>query len=81
MAPFYPPLVQVVDGKHIVAACRLVFNFACGHRLFGGDEWKAAAEHGLTHLKRHFRQPHGGFAWLLSSSTSFGRRNILKRKL
>ncbi|WP_440009459.1 AGE family epimerase/isomerase [Halomicrococcus sp. SG-WS-1] len=59
---------HVYDGrtKHLVATCRLVYNFSVGELLDGPDWCRSAATHGLQFLlSEHRDEDSGGFAWLL----------------
>ena len=55
------------DTKHLVGTCRFVFNFAVAAELFGNDEYRAAAAHGVAFLESGHRQPDGGYAWVLGA--------------
>jgi mannose/cellobiose epimerase-like protein (N-acyl-D-glucosamine 2-epimerase family) len=59
---------HVYDGKskHLVAHCRLVFNFAVGDLLDGPDWCRSAASHGVTYLLDEWRAADGGYAWVRS---------------
>ncbi|WP_435361718.1 AGE family epimerase/isomerase [Haloarchaeobius sp. DFWS5] len=53
-------------SRHLVATCRLVFNYSVGHILGGPDWCRSAAEHGLQFLETaHYDPETGGYAWLL----------------
>lgn len=53
-------------NQHIVSTTRFIFNFSLASGLFGRDDFKAAAAHGLSHLSDVHRDPeHGGYFWTL----------------
>lgn len=53
-------------NQHIVSTTRFIFNFALASGLFGRDDFKAAAAHGLQHLSAvHHDAEHGGYFWTL----------------
>ena len=50
--------------KTLVSQARLIYNFCCGYRHTGCDEFRLAAEHGLTFLRERFADAtHGGWVW------------------
>ena len=55
------------DTKHLVGTCRSVFNYAVAAELFGRDDYRAAAAHGVAFLQSGHRQSDGGFAWILGA--------------
>lgn len=58
--------VYDASHRHLVSSTRFVFNYAMAYREFGGDEYLAAAKHGLDYLRRAHRDPaSGGYAWTL----------------
>ncbi len=72
----YIPQLSDIDGhiydekaKHLVATCRLIYNFSTGEYINGPDWCKSAAEHGLKFLLDQFRDEEtGGFYWILQGN-------------
>lgn len=53
-------------NKHLVSSCRMIFNFEQSQRLFGGEKYKALAQHGLDYLRStHWQNERQGYAWTL----------------
>jgi len=71
-------------AKHLVAHCRLVFNFSVGD-LLGGPDWcRSAASHGVSYLRDEWRAEDGGYAWVRSGRevadpqrTCYGHAHVL----
>ena len=75
--------VYDAKAKHLVAHCRLVFDFGVGELLDGPNWCRSAASHGVTHL-REWREPDGGYAWVRSGRevvdprrTCYGHAHVL----
>lgn len=50
--------------KHLVSSCRMIFNFEQSQRLFGGNQYKALAQHGLDYLRSsHWQNERQGYVW------------------
>lgn len=54
--------------KHLVGTCRFTYNFALSALRFDQPRYREAAAHGLDFLRRHHRQPDGGYAWVLQGT-------------
>ena len=53
-------------NQHIVSTTRFIFNFTLAADLFGREDFRAAAAHGLRHLSEVHRDPvFGGYFWTL----------------
>jgi len=65
------------DSKHLVATSRFVVNFSLAAR-HGGPEWALpAAEHGVSFLREHHRDPDtGGYDWLLRGTETVDDRRV-----
>lgn len=67
--------VYDADGRHLVATCRFVSNFALGATLDGPEWCREEAAHGLGFLESAHRRD-DGYAWLLDRRTvEDGRRS------
>ena len=60
--------VYDTETRHLVSSTRFIFNYATAYRLYGIEEYKNRAEHGLKHLVSKHRQPNGNYAWVLSGN-------------
>ncbi|MBU2863716.1 AGE family epimerase/isomerase [Reinekea forsetii] len=50
--------------KHLVSSCRMIFNFEQAHRLFGDENHKLMAQHGLVFLRsQHWQNSRQGYVW------------------
>ncbi len=55
--------------KHLVGTCRFIYNFSLASMVLGRDDFRQAAEQGVTFLRDFHRQSDGGYAWLLDGQT------------
>ena len=52
--------------KHLVSSGRMVFNYCKAYELFGDEDYKRRAEHGIRYLREvHWQPEREGYAWLL----------------
>jgi len=69
---FYLDDGTLTDRKtqHIVSTTRFIFNFATAAELFGVDDYREAAAHGVRYLDEVHRDPtFGGYFWVMSGRT------------
>ena len=64
------------DERHLVSSTRMVFNFCKAYELFGDEEYRRRAEHGLAFVaERHWDQPRGGYDWTLKGDQTTNQTN------
>ncbi len=64
------------DERHLVSSTRMVFNFCKAYELFGDEEYRRRAEHGLAFVaKHHWDQTRGGYDWTLKGDQATDQTN------
>lgn len=64
------------DERHLVSSTRMVFNFCKAYELFGDEEYRRRAEHGLAFVtERHWDRKRGGYDWTLQGDATTDRSN------
>jgi len=57
------------DRRHLVSSTRMVFNFCKAYELFGDEEYRRRAAHGLAFVTEHHWDPQrGGYDWTLTAN-------------
>ena len=64
------------DQRHLVSSTRMVFNFCKAYELFGDEEYRRRAEHGLAFIAEHHWDPQrGGYDWTLTANRPTDQTN------
>jgi mannose/cellobiose epimerase-like protein (N-acyl-D-glucosamine 2-epimerase family) len=64
------------DERHLVSSTRMVFNFCKAYELFGDEEYRRRAEHGLAFVEEHhWDQTRGGYDWTLKGDQATDQTN------
>jgi len=64
------------DERHLVSSTRMVFNFCKAYEIFGDEEYRRRAEHGLAFVTgRHWDQSRGGYDWTLKGERPTDQTN------
>ncbi|MGB5626330.1 MAG: AGE family epimerase/isomerase [Woeseiaceae bacterium] len=64
------------DERHLVSSTRMVFNFCKAYELFGDEEYRRRAEHGLAFVaEHHWDQTRGGYDWTLKGDQATDQTN------
>ncbi len=62
--------------RHLVSSTRMVFNFCKAHELFGDNEYRRKAEHGLAFVREHhWDQSRGAYNWTLDDGRPTDQTN------
>lgn len=64
------------DERHLVSSTRMAINYCRAYELFGDEEYRKRAEHGLAFVKeRHWDGQRGGYDWTLRGAQATDKTN------
>ena len=68
--------VFAADSRHLVSSTRIVINYCRAYGLFGEEEFKRRARHGLQFVEeRHWDDVRKAYNWTLNASGSLDQTN------